>query len=111
MKERIQHENLTNESLLGDFMKRNRRDITYYIVAGFFFLVALYALLAVKTYQNQCNNHWLEEINNSGCMQTLKICLGHHNQNLPYYDKPFEYPILNGKVEYGNQIILNITRN
>ena len=53
--------------LINEMWAAIKKDFWYICILLLVLGVALYALATVKDYENQCNNHWLAELEQCNC--------------------------------------------
>lgn len=45
-----------------------KRDFTYIVVCLLAIMCCLWAIASIQAYQNDCNEHWIEQINECNCL-------------------------------------------
>lgn len=68
--------------------QRIKQDYWAYIIILIALGVCLYALMVVKDYENQCNDHWLDQMEkcNCACIQRPAQAWEMPNITLPLYN-------------------------
>lgn len=81
--------------LLNRVVERFRKDMVHYIILMIGVLFCLYILLTVKSYEVECNNYWVAQINDSDCLRT---CFA---GSYKPYEEGIQFPGLTGEIEWG----------